>query len=147
MENNVNYDVDYFIRKFEAIPEDMWLIRSLGHYGGPRCALGHCIGQESPFSFKKDSESVSLTIVFQDERIRYLLKNNRSIASINNGEHPNYQQSTPKQRILAALYDIKAKLEENNKIKVNLQKEIPEELTEVKIVDYLDKKEEEVLIK
>lgn len=33
---------EYFIEKFEAIPEDRWATGSLENYRGCRCALGHC---------------------------------------------------------------------------------------------------------
>lgn len=100
------YTVDYFIQKFEAIPEDLFCIgrRSIDEQ---RCVLGWCYpskedalrSQEEMF-FKSD-EDISLTdlILTINGRCRP--------AGINNGIYPEYQQPTPKQRILAALYDIK----------------------------------------
>ena len=113
----MNYDVNYFIKKFEAIPEGKWLVRSQGNNGN-HCAVGHCknvMGQygnsgmmiEDQFSYSP--EAVALAKLFYDAKIvgvtfDYLGWN---VADVNNGDHPDYQQPTPKQRILAALYDIK----------------------------------------
>lgn len=37
------YDVDYFIRKFEAIPANLWRRGGCSpDLNGRRCALGHC---------------------------------------------------------------------------------------------------------
>jgi hypothetical protein len=38
------YDVDYFIKKFQAIPEDLWIAGGLFTYmhRPESCALGHC---------------------------------------------------------------------------------------------------------
>lgn len=83
----MNYDAKYFIKKFEAIPEEMWVA---GEIVGPNfesCALGHCVMEGT------------------DGYLSVLLKYNA--AEINDGEVERYQQDTPKQRILAALRDVK----------------------------------------
>lgn len=93
----MKYTVDYFIEKFEAIPEDNWIT---GKYYDPEigcCALGWC-GEKN---FEETVESNSLT---------NLLKG--WVAEINDGtlhgQHIKYRKfTTPKQRILAALNDIK----------------------------------------
>ncbi len=36
------YDIDYFIEKFSAIPDDKWGKYNLRNNAGQRCALGHC---------------------------------------------------------------------------------------------------------
>lgn len=89
----MKYDVDYFIEKFEAIPESMWLVGDLGNHGGPRCALGHTIHIDN-----STNETQALCMLFPGSC---------DVLNINNGSHPDYQQSRPKQRILAALNDIK----------------------------------------
>lgn len=91
-----DFSVDYFIAKFEAIPEEEWCV---GHYnlGIQHCALGHC------------GASVKPTAAWPDEA--HMLENlvtEYSVASINDGEEDDYKQPTPRQRILAALRDIKA---------------------------------------
>lgn len=89
------YDCDYFIKKFEAIPEDNWWVGDFRNMGNhcQFCALGHC-GMTYHNSTK---ESDALDELFGDA----------VVPEINDGENPAYQQPTPKQRILAALYDIK----------------------------------------
>lgn len=100
------YDVDYFIKKFEAIPENKWLIGGYvarvfkgTTYIEKMCALGWC-GARSNHSNSGNTtrEAAALFRIFTV-----------AIAPINDGLNINYQQPTPKQRILAALYDIKAK--------------------------------------
>ena len=86
------HTVDHFIKKFEAIPEYMWTTCALGHEGGPRCALGHTLD-----GMNNTEETSSLVGVIGGVVVR-----------INNGDDKRYQQSTPKQRVLAALHDIKA---------------------------------------
>lgn len=112
------YDVDYFIRKFKAIPEERWMTDVLGR-NGIHCAIGHCIGNCSgsePFydKFESSEEAVCLVNVLSRLKIKRA-KNvqgnyNTSVVIINDGSGKEYQQPTPKQRILAALYDTKKML-------------------------------------
>lgn len=107
------YDVDYFIKKFESIPEDKWRTHMLEDERGRKCANGLC-GVTSELSCT--IESLSLKEVFSCLRLTrtsgcrmdedfndYSVK----VEYINDGITNEYQQPTPKQRILAALYDIK----------------------------------------
>lgn len=100
------YDVDFFIKKFEAIPEDMWAISSRFREG-KRCAYGWCYpsGYEAYESMvggcRTSDEEKSLTALIR------ILNPEWGAATINNGIAKEYPQPTPKQRILAALYDIK----------------------------------------
>lgn len=91
----MKYNVDYFIEKFEAIPEHKWI---RGEYGvnGFHCAFGHCgaVHGIHDFSHLPEAEAL-LSILF-------------NTAMINDGCVEDYPQSTPKKRILAALYDIKS---------------------------------------
>jgi hypothetical protein len=87
------YDVDYFIRKFSAIPEENWLINEYAR-GTSYCAFGHC-GMRDNNSIDRIPEAKVLAGILPDAAI------------INDGEKRGYQQPTPKQRVLAALYDIK----------------------------------------
>jgi len=118
----MNYDVNYFIKKFEAIPEDLWLVGSLMNDKGQRCAQGHCGIQTNSFTSKiyiGNPEADSLIEMFGrlDITIRegqkpkkaseYGKKYNFNVTYVNDGDCDQYQQPTPKQRILAALYDIK----------------------------------------
>lgn len=92
---STQYNVDYFIQKFEAIPEP-WAIGTFEDELGRKCALGHCCEAEAP-----TEEGAALRALFK--------KAGMAVGWVNDGPHFNYQQTTPKQRILAALRDIKAK--------------------------------------
>lgn len=109
MEKNTIYDVDYFIKKFEAIPEDKWCTGSLGG-NGKHCALGHC-GMTR--TIDATYEATMLAELF----VKYLRVHKfeydwvfHTVYPINDSKLK-YNLPTPKQRILAALHDIK-KLQE-----------------------------------
>ena len=95
------YGVDYFIRKFSAIPEAKWTTGIFRNQFGARCALGHC-GVKEGDDQNLVSEAAAL------HRIAWDGKNKISIVGVNDGYHPKYQQVTAKERILALLRDIKA---------------------------------------
>jgi hypothetical protein len=94
------FTVDYFINKFSAIPEELWCT-NLFSDGEKRCALGHC-GQDLDTDTREGGALFNM--IFH--------ATNLGPEEINDGigfggeRHP-YQQPTPKQRILAALHDIK----------------------------------------
>lgn len=90
------YDIDYFINKFSSIPEEKWCADHFVN-GKKHCALGHC-GQD-PFTGRTE-ESHSLINLFPHKQ---------SVSAINDGGNEDYQQPTPKQRVLAALNDLKNK--------------------------------------
>lgn len=113
------YTVDYFIKKFEAIPENLWLSFDQGNWGGPCCALGHCRASSDNVSGDSTPEGEALQDLFYKNGLRvrnalfemqYITPGGQfpAVAFINNGLVLEYAQRTPKQRILAALYDIKA---------------------------------------
>lgn len=99
----MQYSVDFFISKFEAIPEEEWTTGTQQNEIGQRCAFGHCMPEEIRCYGRLEFGFGHTT----DEGI-VLWKLLRSPARINNGKDLRYPQPTPKQRILAALYDIKA---------------------------------------
>lgn len=89
------YDVDYFIKKFEAIPENLWFTGNFcDKTGKKKCALGHC---------EECNEDVALHRLFPNP----CGDGSSIIAIINDGKDFRYVQKTPKKRVLAALYDIK----------------------------------------
>jgi hypothetical protein len=107
------YTVDYFIQKFEAIPADRWRTHMLQDECGRKCANGLC-GVTAEMT--ATSESLALKDIFSVLKLTrtsgckmdadfadYSVK----VEYINDGIVNEYQQPTPKQRILAALYDIK----------------------------------------
>jgi hypothetical protein len=101
------YDVDYFIRKFSEIPEENWYAGSYCHPNiEAYCALGHCGERYSNASII--SGTVERT--GESSALRSLVGKilGLDIVDINDTIYnPSYQQPTPKQRVLAALYDIK----------------------------------------
>lgn len=102
-----NYNVDYFIDKFSKIPEELIIPFSQYEGGGRGCALGQCNGT-------RNTEGSALIKLFNDNNFLSVHGPGEfgwAVADLNNGDNPYYQQPTPKQRILAALYDIK-KLQE-----------------------------------
>jgi hypothetical protein len=97
------YTVDYFIQKFEAIPEHKWYI---GGHVDPNdetrcCAYGHC-GERRHKSITLESQAL-FELFFQFGL--------HDVSEINDRRECGYNQTTPKQRILSALYDIKNKQE------------------------------------
>ena len=121
----MQYTVDFFINKFEAIPENKWCSGIFFGYtsfwgiikkpNGQRCAQGHCMElvklrrNSADIKSRSLEETEALRKIFSDalgfDKVHY------TVALVNNGEDKRYQQPTPKQRILAALYDIR-KLQE-----------------------------------
>jgi hypothetical protein len=124
----MEYNVDYFINFFKAIPEDKWCINFFEDEYGRRCANGHLgAGRSILYSILKATEgTAAIAALFRplhvtcngrspivDSRTDYSDK----LAEINNGNSAEYQQPTPKQRVLAALRDVKAlQLKEADKL-------------------------------
>ena len=114
------YTIDYFIEKFENIPNDKWCVgtfseksnKFLGLIKAEKyCAQGHC-GIKSKIQAdlfvwgKPINELIEASVLYH----MFGGSNNTKsvyVATINNGNHVQYQQDTPKLRILAALNDMK----------------------------------------
>ena len=105
-------NVQHFIDKFEAIPEERWGVGVLQAEDNTRCALGHCIPQLDSFPGVSVGSCSEIRIKFTDEGeelIDLMMdKLHMSVVDINDGNCPEYWQPTPKQRILAALRDIQS---------------------------------------
>jgi hypothetical protein len=115
----MEYTVDYFIEKFEAIPESMWANGIGGYFSdanSPKCALGHLNNNNdksmSYHGMCKEARSLcnlfSKAVVEIDFNSDCVPGSERLVWGVNDGYGRGYKQPTPKQRILAALYDIKA---------------------------------------
>lgn len=92
----MNYDIPYFIKKFEAIPEERWCSYVLTD-GEKHCALGHCGAKAT--SYKESKEELALQgLRWMDPR-----PDAYYVADINDGRDPDFRQWSPKQRILAWL--------------------------------------------
>lgn len=95
------YTVNYFIKKFRAIPENKWCI---GEYkkGERFCAYGFCGCRNGN---ENTPESDSLQIIFNKYRIRVSFTNDGK------ADWPDYTTqifgNTPKERILTTLENIK----------------------------------------
>lgn len=98
----MTYDVQYFIDKFEAIPEEKWCTGVSGGKG-VTCAFGHCAYDVATGTIQSD------WIDRQGALIKALSPLGQLVQRINDGKDLRYQQPTPKQRILAALRDVQAK--------------------------------------
>lgn len=108
------YDVDYFIKKFEAIPEDKIISRSQGEYNEYGCAYGWCRTDSQSYGDGTEEGKALRCLMSSLPNLTPSTKNfygygpyESTPARINNGDVEQYQQPTPKQRILAALHDIK----------------------------------------
>jgi len=93
-----NYTLEYFIQKFEAIPEKNWCT-DVWYRDDACCAIGHCGVKAYVFTEDLNEAHALRDILAVDHVIK--------VANINDGSNSRYKQPTPKQRILAALYDIK----------------------------------------
>lgn len=104
------YTVDYFIKKFEEIPEENWVIGEFRNDNGC-CAQGHCGMNSFNANHVWDNHDVSNTPTHLHEAhaLFWMFKSILCIgvADVNNFESEEYPQPTPKQRVLAALCDIK----------------------------------------
>lgn len=110
----MKYAIDYFIKKFKAIPSYRWCTE---HYHSTttvlfnlitiatHCAQGFCT-KPTLFEFVPQTEELLvLRELFQSANDSQ--EGRLTIGRINNGEDERYQQRTPKARVLAALYDLK----------------------------------------
>lgn len=124
-------DAQYFIDKFEAIPEERWCTSVFRNGKGQMCANGHCgvkFAELSAMRIIETEESSALCDVFTKVKIHdgfgnplldysILGRNYSNIAAlINNGRSVEYQQFTPKQRILAALRDVQTKEQQDKAV-------------------------------
>lgn len=104
----MKYDVDYFIQKFEAIPEDLWCMGTLT-LGDKHCALGHC----GVRNIQTEGSEALLSIFAEASTIlkeKGVIKWHLHVAGVNDGgtwATTLFKQNTPRERILAALNYIK----------------------------------------
>lgn len=110
----MNYDVDFFILKFSAIHERNFIAGCFKDKNG-YCANGHCgVGEfDDLHNLCKEAEdfnqlfNILHVTPFRRKTLSYLAYKWGTSAHINDGRTNEYQQPTPKKRILAALHDIK----------------------------------------
>jgi hypothetical protein len=87
------YTVDYFIKKFEAIPVQKWTRKWLKNKYGQCCALGHC-GITGPWEIEDSPEALALINLFTNHGLDVTTINDLS------DEHP-------KMAMLSALRSMK----------------------------------------
>lgn len=147
----MKYTVDYFIDKFSKIPDNFWGKGNESFYDKEvKCALGHCkvntydsyypkqgLGDEMQGLAKLLNNSINEQ-ESQTQGITVYNITNVFMINDKSSMFPQYNQVTPKERILAALYDIKV-LQQVNKI------EVPEELLLIEKSDYLEKQIKELV--
>lgn len=98
----MEYDLEYFIAKFEAIPEDKWTTRTFDDGNGCYCAYGHCgdrLGKED------GKESMALSKIIMDKGQAFPFH----LADINDGNDNFIDEygSTPKQRVVNYLKSLR----------------------------------------
>ena len=87
----MKYDLDYFIDKFEAIPEERWCTNTYLN-GKQSCVLGHC-GERDNWSTEESEKLCKIT---------------NCITGVNDGLPPyNRYGSNPKQRVITYLKELK----------------------------------------
>lgn len=95
------YTKEYFIEKFEAIPEAYWCV-GVFFDGDKCCAAGHC----GMGNGKVTAESESLCRLITNHLGKDTTEYTSSISTVNDKGDSRFQQDTPKQRVLAALRSI-----------------------------------------
>lgn len=126
-----NYTVSYFINKFEAIPEEKWISSDLER-NGSCCAAGHCgirkshieetLGESYFMNIdcKEIKEATALAEILSS--VSKYKEPYQIIWNMNDGfSSPYSDQPTPKQRILASLYDVKALQEKEQRKDITKQ--------------------------
>ena len=81
----------YFIKKFDAIPDRNWTTDNYQN-GDAYCSMGHC-GESN--NGRSEESRLFANLFFGGP----------NVININDGDSKEYQQATPKARILAALKD------------------------------------------
>lgn len=94
----MEYTLDYFIAKFTNTRDNLWCTNHY-QYDGKSCAMGWCGVDSNGYLNSSSHEANELIVLFDLHGL--------SVEDVNDAGNYKYQQATPKERILAALYDIK----------------------------------------
>lgn len=100
------YTIDYFIEKFEAIPEEQWVIYATLNSKGQRCALGHCEvienNEHGRYILNQEAEAlISILMNVLPKNIK-IYERSDIVTNINDNKNSGFGE-TPKERILNAL--------------------------------------------
>lgn len=89
-------------RLLEPIPEENWMVGDFTDGVSKCCGSGHFMRLRSPgqkYLYSSWTAINTMTPIVAEF-------NESSIAAVNDGENPKYQQPTPKQRVMALLDDM-----------------------------------------
>lgn len=92
------FDLEYFVSKFEAIPDDQWITGEFFDERGCKCAYGHCGAVNSSTDTIESSKLLDLD-----------LEHSFRIAAVNDNTDNEYSAygSTPKQRVVNYLKSLR----------------------------------------
>jgi hypothetical protein len=93
------FSLEYFVNKFEAVPDELWWTGTyFNEDRTKRCALGWCFEVDP-----KNSRRLEMGDEFA--RLENLMRTylDKGTDPINDGKVKQFNQPTPKQRVLAAL--------------------------------------------
>jgi len=105
------YNKAFFINFFTSVPREKWNSGNVYHEStGTSCAIG-LLGNRQQLDVRIAEPAIAvarLCKLFKDNDIFHKEYGNAesagwNIAAVNNGEHPDFQQEHPQDRILAAL--------------------------------------------
>ncbi len=105
----MTYTIEYFIEKFEAIPEELWTAGIMHDRNGKYCALGHCgvlkFDLLGTIRFKYTDESHALMDIFKQFHMYP--------EEVNDFPRYNdrFKANSPKTRILGALRQFKGNID------------------------------------
>lgn len=102
----MKYDLNYFIKKFEKIPEEQWGTEVYDDDNGHKCAFGHC----GAYSHRDQTkESIALRHI----DMTYL--DSLTLTEINDGaKGAEIYGSTPKERVVNYLKSLRDEKENKN---------------------------------
>jgi hypothetical protein len=102
-------DIDFFINFFEGLPDEQWLVGAR-HRGSRRSAEGFLANTDRPAWYALTELASKMVVHFSvdPDKGQQVKSSLQIIDAINDGETIEYQQATPKERVLAALRDLKA---------------------------------------
>lgn len=104
-----NYDIDYFIQKFEAIPARQWCIYDTTDKFGRHCAIGHCGARQH--DAPEPSQDIIPIDTPESAALRSLFKTHLNLDPEDVNDSEKDYGVSPRQRILTALRLIKARAE------------------------------------
>jgi hypothetical protein len=105
------YNKAFFVEFFTSVPPEMWNSGNVyDEHTGTSCAIG-LLGNRQQLDVRIAEPAIAvarLNKLFRDNDIFHKEYGNAeqagwNIAEVNNGNHPQFQQAHPKDRILAAL--------------------------------------------